>query len=186
MNSHNRTKKLLWTTLYTLIKKEKIPFDSITINQLCQEALLHRTTFYKHFDDKYALLQFGYQLLCAERQAFPVYKRVFEPFSLSEKLEQRHYFHTAYELASTTPYLQQLFQKMMYSTIENDLEELEIFPHHLPKHLLITHISSTLANLDLFWRTNASQLSASEIDDSFKLLIASFLNTSAKNSNSYY
>lgn len=186
MTSFSRTKKLLWQTLYELVKKEKIPFDSITINELCQHAMLHRTTFYKHFDDKYALLQFGYQLLCEERQSFSVDKRLFEPFSISEQLGQRHYFHTAYELANTTPYLQQLFQKMMLETIENDLQAAQLWPADIPKKLLLAYISSTLATVDYFWRTESPAASAQDMDALFKKLLASIMQISPSHSNVSY
>lgn len=31
-------------------------FSKITINEICDKAMVHRTTFYKHFKDKFALL----------------------------------------------------------------------------------------------------------------------------------
>lgn len=37
---------------------EKKPFESITINELCDAAMIRRTTFYKHFDDKYDYFNF--------------------------------------------------------------------------------------------------------------------------------
>lgn len=32
------------------------PFQNITVDQLCQSALINRSTFYKHYQDKYDLL----------------------------------------------------------------------------------------------------------------------------------
>ncbi|MEJ7346162.1 TetR/AcrR family transcriptional regulator, partial [Staphylococcus haemolyticus] len=49
-----KTKRALSTSLYVLL--EKHAFSNITVNQICNEALTHRTTFYKHFYDKYDLL----------------------------------------------------------------------------------------------------------------------------------
>lgn len=37
---------------------EKKPFQKITVNELCQKANIHRSTFYLHFNDKYHLLSF--------------------------------------------------------------------------------------------------------------------------------
>ena len=33
-------------------------FEDITVNQLCEEAMIRRATFYKHFADKYEYLSF--------------------------------------------------------------------------------------------------------------------------------
>ena len=37
---------------------EKKPFESITTNELCDTAMIRRTTFYKHFADKYDYFSF--------------------------------------------------------------------------------------------------------------------------------
>lgn len=52
-----RTHKLLLDALIALIEEQ--PFDKITVTDICDRAMIHRTTFYKHFEDKYHLLQFG-------------------------------------------------------------------------------------------------------------------------------
>nr|MCX3324190.1 TetR/AcrR family transcriptional regulator [Bacillus paranthracis] len=31
------------------------PFSSITINNICEKAMIHRSTFYRYYDDKYEL-----------------------------------------------------------------------------------------------------------------------------------
>ena len=33
------------------------PFEKITVDQICNEALLHRSSFYRYFHDKYDLLE---------------------------------------------------------------------------------------------------------------------------------
>ena len=37
---------------------EQKPFESITTNELCDTAMIRRTTFYKHFEDKYDYFSF--------------------------------------------------------------------------------------------------------------------------------
>ena len=36
-------------------------FESITVTDICERAMVHRTTFYKHYEDKYGLLFHGIQ-----------------------------------------------------------------------------------------------------------------------------
>lgn len=38
---------------------EKKPFQKITVNELCLQAGIHRSTFYLHYKDKYDLLTFS-------------------------------------------------------------------------------------------------------------------------------
>ena len=52
-----RTRKLLFGSLLLLIKDKD--FESITVNEICDKALIHRTTFYKHYEDKHDLLYQG-------------------------------------------------------------------------------------------------------------------------------
>lgn len=52
-----RTHKLLWDALMAELGTR--PFEEITVTDLCERAMVHRTTFYKHYEDKYALLEQG-------------------------------------------------------------------------------------------------------------------------------
>ena len=52
-----RTHKLLWEALMTELAVR--PFEEITVKDICDRAMVHRTTFYKHYEDKYALLAQG-------------------------------------------------------------------------------------------------------------------------------
>ena len=63
-----RTHKLLWEALMAELSER--PFEEITVKEICERAMVHRTTFYKHYEDKYALLEQGmrqmYNALLAE------------------------------------------------------------------------------------------------------------------------
>jgi AcrR family transcriptional regulator len=52
-----RTHKLLWEALMAELSVQ--PFEEITVKDICERAMVHRTTFYKHYEDKYALLEQG-------------------------------------------------------------------------------------------------------------------------------
>lgn len=51
-----RTKKLLTNALKELLQQK--PFDKITVNDICEKAMVHRATFYNHFNDKIDLINF--------------------------------------------------------------------------------------------------------------------------------
>lgn len=51
-----KTKKLLSEALLKLL--EETPFENIKLIDICNEALVHKTTFYNHFEDKYDLLNY--------------------------------------------------------------------------------------------------------------------------------
>src|SRR5262245_66001447 len=52
-----RTRKLLWDAL--MAEMSARAFEEITVSDSCERAMVHRTTFYKHYEDKYALLEQG-------------------------------------------------------------------------------------------------------------------------------
>lgn len=49
-----KTKKALFNALLELMKTKA--FEEIKISDICQNALINRSTFYAHFEDKYELL----------------------------------------------------------------------------------------------------------------------------------
>lgn len=54
-----RTYKLLSEALTKLMIKK--PFEKISVTDICDEAMVHRTTFYSHFHDKYDLLKYTFK-----------------------------------------------------------------------------------------------------------------------------
>lgn len=58
MNKNNptKTKQILANTLLRLLEVK--PFSKITVNELCEQSMIVRSTFYLHFQDKYELLSY--------------------------------------------------------------------------------------------------------------------------------
>lgn len=54
-----RTHKLLWEALMALMTEQE--FEAITVKEICDRAMVHRTTFYKHYENKDDLLTRGMQ-----------------------------------------------------------------------------------------------------------------------------
>lgn len=52
-----RTRKLLCMSLFDLM--QTAPFDKLSVNDICEKAMVHRATFYNHFNDKNDLLNFA-------------------------------------------------------------------------------------------------------------------------------
>lgn len=50
-----RTVRDFQNALLALLQKNS--FDHLTVDQICNEALLHRSSFYRYFNDKYDLLE---------------------------------------------------------------------------------------------------------------------------------
>lgn len=65
-----KTKKALVESLMQCLREK--PFEDITVQYLCDKAMVRRATFYTHFADKYEL--FSYTIR-AQYQAFPTFQR---------------------------------------------------------------------------------------------------------------
>ena len=52
---------------FTELLEEK-RFEDFTVNELCQRAMIRRTTFYKHFGDKYEYFEFYTKEICRSFQ----------------------------------------------------------------------------------------------------------------------
>ncbi len=52
-----RTKKLLCTALMDLMQNTS--FDKLSVNEICEKAMVHRAKFYNHFNDKNDLLNYA-------------------------------------------------------------------------------------------------------------------------------
>ena len=51
-----KTHKALCETFITMLEEKN--FEEITVNELCERAMVRRATFYKHFADKYDFFSF--------------------------------------------------------------------------------------------------------------------------------
>ena len=52
-----RTRKLIWEALLALLQEQA--FATISVRAISERAMVHRAMFYTHFQDKYALLEYG-------------------------------------------------------------------------------------------------------------------------------
>jgi AcrR family transcriptional regulator len=86
-----RTRKLLWEAL--LAEMSERAFEDITVTDICERAMVHRTTFYKHYEDKYALLEQGMRQMYNELAA-----------------EAHHAPPSAFSLDDPPPYFIRLFE----------------------------------------------------------------------------
>ena len=51
-----KTYKSLYEAFFKMLEEKK--FEDITVNELCERAMVRRATFYKHFADKYEFFAF--------------------------------------------------------------------------------------------------------------------------------
>lgn len=78
-----KTKRALSKSFYELLEKQT--FSTITVNQICEKALVHRTTFYKHFYDKYDLLIYLIKYVTKDYFSIDLKERINAPFTVIDR-----------------------------------------------------------------------------------------------------
>lgn len=168
----NRTKHLLCTALMTLLIDQKRSFESITINEICEQAIIHRTTFYTHFTDKFALFQYLYCAITEQRMKYSIMERIYEPFRISSELKQVHALRIATDLTIKSTTMREFIKPLMQEALAVDVRKMQQITHvKIPEQLLLEHLRATLLTVDHYWMQQANHLHAIEIDHYYQQLI---------------
>ncbi|MFB0844191.1 TetR/AcrR family transcriptional regulator [Paenibacillus oleatilyticus] len=168
-----RSMQLLWKALFELMTEKRMLFSKITVDQICEKAMVHRSTFYKHFDDKFRLLEYGLNQLMERYWDIPLEKRMLKPFFWSDEFfegsESLKLVHSQHgdELFfdCMTTYSMRLLKKDALKFIERS-KTIDI-PHDL---LAEFHVSAMVA-LSAWWRKDPNRASLVQLDQYFHRLV---------------
>ncbi|WP_026591516.1 TetR/AcrR family transcriptional regulator [Bacillus sp. UNC437CL72CviS29] len=168
-----RTHKFLWESLFELMTQSKQKYSSITINQICDRAMVHRTTFYKHFEDKNALLVFGFKQYLEGNFTTTLLDRLTKPFQVMEQF--LHHKEIGKILESQMDD-EQFISFMHYQTREMKKQENQELNrlcknHTVPIELIIEFHSGVITTLSAWWLQNRKSVSAEEMDRYFRQMI---------------
>lgn len=156
-----KTKKALTETLVSILKEKN--FSDITVNEICHASLIHRTTFYKHFMDKFDLLQYALSEYTKDFFELDLYDRLHHPFQSMEKAfisELSDVFEKQKD-NSDTAFMDELikhFIEVFSEDFKNNIDKVTT-PTHLPQSLLPFIYGSNLAAI-ILW----SELADGDID----------------------
>ena len=165
-----RTYKLLSQALMSLLLEKS--FEEIFVTDICERAMVHRTTFYKHFEDKYHLLDFcvkellrifdedDHQLKSADT-AKEDYMNLIRK-SLMYLMENRQLFLTGIiKSGNVLPLLQHSICQLIESKlIEN--EQLGI-KHTVPCSIIAHYYSGALLTSSIWWLESETPISLDEM-----------------------
>ncbi|MBR3161598.1 MAG: TetR/AcrR family transcriptional regulator [Bacilli bacterium] len=167
-----KTKKALYNALINLMKKKT--FEEIKVSDICDEALINRSTFYTHFEDKYTLLS---NLLDNLKQSFigeldkniytnskEYYIEVIKIFLTHIEKEKDTYLSIAINNRNS------ILTDMIYDVIDNDVltklkndENLE--ETKIPKTIISKFFIGAVVNVGIYWLYNIDKYSKNELID---------------------
>ena len=176
-NKKDLTKELLADCFHTLMLS--MPFDRITIKMITSEAGLIRPTFYKHFQDKYEVLEWIFKtdvtdsvdLLInngMELDAIVMFCRCLD--------KDRKFYRRAYQMKSGPNSFDQILTRYVYSTFLKLAGRFPMRPNQkygfLTKEAIASFYTYGLVNMVRDWITADNSLSAEEIASSYKFLLS--------------
>ncbi len=175
-----RTYKLLSQALMSLLLEK--PFEDIFVTDICERAMVHRTTFYKHFEDKYHLLGFCVKELIHtfegdEPQAksagnMKEYYMLLIRKSLTYMMENKKLFTTGILKSGN---ILPMLQNSIYQLIESKLIETEKMGlhHTIPFPIIAQFYAGALLSSATWWLENDTPISIDEMVHYISLLINS-------------
>lgn len=174
LSRSDKTKHALWEALFHLLFQEKRDFHTISVHKICQQAELHRTTFYKYFTDKSNLFIYGFDKMLEKRNREPLLARVFEPFRCTEKLHNIELLRVVLQ-AQQEPEL--ITKQALFAIVQKDICALAKVGIHfpLPPSLTAQYLMSTLLTVDCWQRLQPKPLSSRQLDKYFQKIVHSHL-----------
>lgn len=174
-----RTKRYLGKALFELL--EHIPFEKISVMDICKKAMVHRATFYNHFDSKENLLEFVIDelkeelfLSAIEKETYNSPKEMYisligKVFDFVQEnrqkilliLKQNSFEKAAgFLVATTTDILEHLIDRNKYRK-----------NYTIPKKILIDFFSGGVVNIGLNWLLSPNPCSKEELLKYFDILL---------------
>ena len=162
-----RTHKLLWEALMAELSERA--FEEVTVKGICERAMVHRTTFYKHYEDKHALLEQGmrhmYDALLAEEHVPPSAFSVDDPppyfIRLFEHVAQHQQFYKLMLCGEGIGRFQKLVKDYIAEVAEAKVRELTLANQHLavPPAMHVQFFAGAVLSLLAWWLENDMPLS---------------------------
>lgn len=186
-----KTKKILYESLLALMKEK--PFEEIKVSDICEKALINRSTFYAHYTDKYELFS-SYidnlkSSLSKELEKNPNISTSKEYF-----LEMLNLFlnHVALQKQAYRAIMQQnrnsIVMDMIYHAFNEDIaKKIEIEESNniekIPGNFIATFYLGAVFSVGMKWLTNENKYSKKELLKYLDILIPDDLTSIKTNKN---
>lgn len=174
-----RTRRLLSEALFTLLEEQ--PFEKITVMDICNKAMVHRATFYNHFEDKEHLIEYAIDEIkealfsaTIENETYSSPKEMYMSLisTVIDFVEsKKHKIHLILDNNSYTKATELLLttikRSMQYLTSKNKYKE----KFSLPVNVLIDFISGGITSLGLSWIKSDKPCSKQELIAYFDIIL---------------
>lgn len=164
-----RTRKLLWEALLALLNERR--FEEISVTDICEQAMVNRTTFYKHFESKHDLLIYGME---RDKEMFD--RKFYQARTSEERMKV--IVQVFEQMAAHPSYYTYLFTSKEESKLctllhHHTAERLEVWlaeqvqnkgrRFSIPQPIIAQFYAGTLFALGTWWLENEMPISAEEL-----------------------
>lgn len=187
-----KTKKVLYESLLELMKEK--PFEEIKVSDICEKALINRSTFYSHYADKYELFSAYIDSL---KMALTKELEKNSNISTSKEyfLEMLRLFlnHVEQQKNVYRAIMQQnrnsIIMDMIYHAFNEDIAkkiEIEEANHRekIPGSFIATFYLGAVFSVGMKWLTNENKYTKKELLNYLEILIPDDLNSCKSSANS--
>lgn len=171
-----QTKRILAEQLMELLEHKS--FRKITVNDICQSAMVSRSTFYLHFEDKYQLFRY-----CIEQELsrleFAIRERDLKAavlLTLDMLLEKKNFYYNTLA-AETDQELGDIFMASFCSFFAAQIEERQNAGHKIPGPVPIVSAfyAGGITASNIQWIKDKFAISKEEMAECQRLLLSDLL-----------
>lgn len=176
-NKRDLTKELLAECFKELMLQT--PFDKITIKMITDRAGLIRPTFYKHFQDKYEVIEWIFQTEVASSVELMLqnHMELDAVVMLCRCLEKdRKFYRRAYQMETGPNSFDCVLTRFVYQTFlkltdRYPVRSVQTYPL-LTKEVISTYYTYGLVNVIRDWLNSDDSVSAEDLAASYKYLLS--------------
>ncbi len=164
-----RTRKQIWEALLALLHERS--FEEISVRDICEQAMVNRTTFYRHFESKHDLVEYG-----RKRGREMVYRKFHRARTPEEKMQvlvhvfeqiavRKHYYKyliTNKEKSKLSPLLPHLTAERMEDWLAEQVQN-NGRRFSMPIPIIAQFYAGTFFALVAWWLENEMPISAEEL-----------------------
>lgn len=178
-----KTHKALCETFSVMLEEKK--FEDITVNELCERAMVRRATFYKHFADKYEFFaffirevqdRFNASIKEYDQDEMP-YSYYIYLFKNSVKLLQEHKkFVDSLLKSSVFPTLLEIISDEIYRNVLLNMKEnvRAGMPLSVSTDILAAFYTGGIVQTLRFWVTTPNQITEEEMVEEIEKILSLF------------
>lgn len=168
-----KTRNSLYDALIFLLKEKT--FEEIKVSDICKKALINRSTFYSHFQDKYELfaslidnlkqsLNFELKNINKDLTVKEYYIELIKVFL--DHIEGKEEIYRSIMINNKNS----IIMDMIYDTINEDINK-KLDDSNIPNDIASSYYLGGVVNVGIFWLRNGKKYTKIEILDFLNKLI---------------